>query len=262
MGMEEALETFVAESQELLEVMEDRLLDLDKAVDKGESISSIFRAAHTIKGSAGLFGFDSLVAFTHIAESVLDKVRNGNLDFSEPLVSHLLEFKDHVYKSISSIENGVLNLSKADEDAERAIVAALSVYLADDHAPVGECAGESASELANDGIPHAKKWLIRVAYGEDVLRNGMDPLSFIRYLSTLGTITAIITHYNAIPALDKMDSESCYLKFDMEIEADVSKSTLIDAFEFVKDDCELTVDELTITQEAPLPTSLASHNIS
>ena len=73
MNLDSVIGTFIAESQELLQQMEDALLQIEQTPDDAELINAIFRAAHTIKGSSGLFGFDSIVAFTHVAESVLDQ---------------------------------------------------------------------------------------------------------------------------------------------------------------------------------------------
>ena len=77
MNLDQALQTFIIESRELLEDMENSLLTLEQAEDKSELINAVFRAAHTIKGSSGLFGLDGVVAFTHVTESVLDRVRDG-----------------------------------------------------------------------------------------------------------------------------------------------------------------------------------------
>ena len=66
MNLDAALETYIVESHELLTQMEESLLSFaDGSVDM-ETINAVFRAAHTIKGSAGLFGLDGIVAFTHI----------------------------------------------------------------------------------------------------------------------------------------------------------------------------------------------------
>ena len=83
MNLDQALLIFIAESRELLEDMESSLLALEQTEDKTELINSIFRAAHTIKGSSGLFSLDHVVAFTHVVENVLDKVRAGTLTIGD-----------------------------------------------------------------------------------------------------------------------------------------------------------------------------------
>ncbi|HOI53224.1 MAG TPA: Hpt domain-containing protein, partial [Azonexus sp.] len=92
--MDDALNTFVAEGRELLEQMEESLLQIEQAPDDAGLINAIFRAAHTIKGSAGIFGIDYVVAFTHVAENVLDRVRAGNLTINSDLVALLLAVRD------------------------------------------------------------------------------------------------------------------------------------------------------------------------
>ena len=93
-NMDSALQTFVEECGELLQQMEDALLHLETEPKNQDIIDAMFRAAHTIKGSAGLFGLDDIVAFTHVAESVLDKVRSGELRVDGELVALLLASGD------------------------------------------------------------------------------------------------------------------------------------------------------------------------
>ena len=68
---------FFEESFEGLELMEAALLDLDVGNPDSEQINAIFRAAHSIKGGSGTFGFVQVAEFTHILETLLDKVRDG-----------------------------------------------------------------------------------------------------------------------------------------------------------------------------------------
>ncbi|MBF9265970.1 Hpt domain-containing protein, partial [Paracidovorax cattleyae] len=101
MNMEQALQAFIAESGELLEDMEQALLGVLQEEDPSDSVNAIFRAAHTIKGSAGLFGLDFIVDFTHVAESVLDKVRDGAIALDESVVSLLLACGDHTGRLVA-----------------------------------------------------------------------------------------------------------------------------------------------------------------
>ena len=77
--MDAIQQAFVVESQELLQQMEDNLLQLENSGGDPEIINAIFRAAHTIKGSAGLFGLDPIVSFVHVVETALDQVRLEDL---------------------------------------------------------------------------------------------------------------------------------------------------------------------------------------
>jgi two-component system chemotaxis sensor kinase CheA len=103
MNVDDALPIFIEESRELLVDMESALLAVEQAGQKEEMINAIFRAAHTIKGSAGLFGLDHVVAFTHVVESVLDQVRAGRLAIAERLVGLLLACRDHIGALIDAV---------------------------------------------------------------------------------------------------------------------------------------------------------------
>src|SRR5882757_9716476 len=96
MNLDEALPVFVAESTDLLRDMEAALLDCSGGTTDPEKINLIFRVAHTIKGSAGLFGLDDIVEFVHVVETALDLVRLGRAAMTEELVSLLLRCKDHI----------------------------------------------------------------------------------------------------------------------------------------------------------------------
>ncbi len=87
---------FFEESQEHLDIMEQLLLDLDVADPDGEMLNSIFRAAHSIKGGSGIFGFDALASVTHIMESLLDKIRQGKMAITTDMVDLFLNSVDQL----------------------------------------------------------------------------------------------------------------------------------------------------------------------
>lgn len=90
---------FFEESQEHLDEMEHLLMDLDLDEPDPEDLNSIFRAAHSIKGGSGIFGFDALTGLTHVMENLLDKARKGQTTLTTPIVDTLLSTVD-LLKSI------------------------------------------------------------------------------------------------------------------------------------------------------------------
>jgi two-component system chemotaxis sensor kinase CheA len=249
--MEEAIQTFIEESNDLLQEMEDALLciapDSGSIVDE-ETINAIFRAAHTIKGSAGLFGLDSIVAFTHVVESVLDRARDGEVTLDSELVSLFLECRDHIGDLIGAIADGEVAQDISDERGA-GLQQSLKRYL--DEVEV-EVVGENAisqfsvehegSQEANGGTEvETDNWHISLRFSHDVFRDGMDPLSFIRYLGTLGKIVYIVTLSDALPEVDDFDPETCYLGFEISFSSVVGKAEIEGVFEFVRDDCRLRI---------------------
>ncbi|MBU2979681.1 chemotaxis protein CheA [Alteromonas sp. C1M14] len=85
---------FFDESQEHLDDMERLLMALDVENPDLEELNSIFRAAHSIKGGSGIFGFDALMGLTHIMENLLDKARNQTISLDVPTVDLFLETVD------------------------------------------------------------------------------------------------------------------------------------------------------------------------
>lgn len=249
-SMEQAFQTFIAESSELLQEMEDKLLSLESSDDYAESVNSIFRAAHTIKGSAGLFGLDGIVSFTHVVESVLDDVRSSRLILDDSLISLMLQCKDYIGRMIDSITAGHIVLSSEDETEQAQLVTDLSTYLSSEknchretalQTPVIKHSTDDIQVIAHSSIVANENWHISVHFGADVLRNGMDPMSFLRYLGTLGDIVHLETIIDAIPDAQNMDPESCYLGYEINFRSSASKETIEGAFEFVRDDCQLRI---------------------
>jgi two-component system chemotaxis sensor kinase CheA len=244
MNMDQALQTFFAESRELLQQMEDLLLQLESAPDDQEAINAMFRAAHTIKGSAGMFGLDKIVSFTHTVENMLDKVRDGHLHFNSDLVAELLLCRDHMEMLVDHAIAGGGELD-ADQQHHGDVLTAKLIELMggnhdDEHAKsVAQMPAHREARLESSGGSEVSSdtWHLSLRFGKDVLRNGMDPLSFIRYLTTLGEIVSLHTILDAMPDADSMDPESCYLGFEIALKSDADKKTIEDVFEFVRDDC-------------------------
>jgi two-component system chemotaxis sensor kinase CheA len=182
MILDDALQTFFVESHELLQAMEDALLDIENSDDPVESVNAIFRAAHTIKGSAGLFGLDDIVNFTHVMESVLDKVRGNELQIDDGMVALLLSCGDQIKALLDSLVAGQDELEPAVAAEGAALIERLSVYLgakAQQESPTTlPQQHEAKVETMGGGYVETDNWHISLRFGRDVLRNGMDPLHF------------------------------------------------------------------------------------
>jgi two-component system chemotaxis sensor kinase CheA len=252
MNLDDALETFILECRELLEDMEAALLGVEQAPEKDELVNAIFRAAHTIKGSAGLFSLDHVVAFTHVLESVLDRVRAGKLKIEDQLVVLLLACCDHIGSLVDGLAEGQTTASEEQLQEGEPLVVQLRTYLEAPHSATAQRVGSSLSttgpgadvdrtQRIGENVANADHWHISVRFGPNVLRNGMDPLSFIRYLRTMGAIRGIATLPDAIPPAAQMDPEVCYLGFEMAFQSKADKAAIERVFEFVRDDCRLLI---------------------
>ncbi len=241
-----ALETFAQEVEELLTAMEEALLGLDSNPDDSEAINSIFRAMHTIKGSSGLFGFDDVVAFTHEVETVLDQVRNNERAIDPELIAVLLACKDHTAQIIQHVLfNEALSLPEDLQQLGQALISQLtgsaeSVASADD-LPATQAEPADHFEVDSNTTDSSDNWVISLAFKANALRNGMDPLSFIRYLQTLGKISEVIVSLPPLIRLEDINPEDCYLNFKIAFNSNTDKKTIENVFEFAEDDCDIHI---------------------
>ena len=253
MSEELPLHIYIAESRELLDVMETTLLKPDRAGDCQAALQEIFRAAHTIKGSAGLFGLDEIVAFTHGVESLLDQLREGKLTLNKEMTDLLLACRDHISKLVDKVEFGMddggqASPESADIDAElnlcgEALTQRISAFGIGTRTLAHTSTSDSEPPLERLGtaIPNNNLWLISLHLSPNCLRDGMDPLSFLRYLATLGRIVDIKTLDNSMPDAAVMDPETLYLQFELHFLSDADKQTIENVFAFVRDDSDIRI---------------------
>ena len=242
-NLDQAQQTFIVEARELLQDMESSLLQLESAPDDDDAIGAIFRAAHTIKGSAGLFGLSPIVGFTHIVEDVLDRLREGAIQVDGELIALLLRSADHMLELVEVVAGAGEALNDIAQEREVLLRRGLQNYQAVRLASVVPALPDipvAQPVLGQDSVSSGY-WHISLRFGADVFRNGMDPLSFLRYLNTLGEIVHLVTLADTLPALEQFDAESCHLGFEIDLDSDASRETIAEAFDFVRDDCQIHI---------------------
>ncbi len=259
--MDELTSVYIQESREQLAEMEAGLLRLEQEPDDADNINAIFRAAHTIKGGSGVVECHFIEAFTHGVENLLDVLRNGKLAVSGALATLLLECCDHMGRLVD-----VLAAQSPEPDADLAargdaLSERVRANLAGEAGQASLALVDSDDEVESPGggVVTTDSWHISVRFGRNLLRGGMDSLSFIRYLASLGEIIGIETIADAIPAAEEMDPESCYLGFEIRLQTKASKADIEKVFDFVRDECELRIlpphskvaDYLQLIKELP-----------
>lgn len=251
-NLDQAQQTFIVEARELLQAMEESLLQLESEPGDQDAIGAVFRAAHTIKGSAGLFGLTPIVSFTHIVEDVLDRLREGSVSVNAELIAVLLKSGDHMLELIDVVASRGQQLQQPALEREAALRQALQVF----QAPASAGAADSASaSVVSDDEPSAEVlWHISLRFGVDVFRNGMDPLSFLRYLNTLGQMVQVTTVTDSIPAVEAWDPESCHLGFEIDFRSAAGHAAINEVFDFVREDCAVEITPVNETPDHVEPT--------
>ncbi|MCU6670016.1 chemotaxis protein CheA [Enterobacteriaceae bacterium H4N4] len=105
MDITDFYQTFFDEADELLADMEQHLLDLVPEAPDSEQLNAIFRAAHSIKGGAGTFGFTILQETTHLMENLLDEARRGEMQLNTDIINLFLETKDIMQEQLNAYKS-------------------------------------------------------------------------------------------------------------------------------------------------------------
>lgn len=231
--MEQFKQTYISECHELLADMEERLLALDGAGDL-EEVNAIFRCAHSIKGGAGAFGFTDISHFTHILETLLDAMREDKVPVTSEGVDLLLKSADVLNQMVRAAEEGGPAVDPALYEPLSEQLAALA------QDPSLARKTEDKTETAGEGNNGAMRYHIRFAPHRNLLTFGNEPLLLLSELSALGDL-AVTVKTDAVPELDKIEPEDCYLSWDLQLLSSQPESAIREVFEFVEDECDLTI---------------------
>ena len=239
---------FFEESFEGIEMMESELLSLSPGTADKEIINTIFRAAHSIKGSAGTFGFSEISDFTHKMETVLDKMRNDELEITQQLISVLLS-------AVDSLNNMLISYREA-KPCDTSLVENVSAQLerltpqaGTDNSPTEQESCQGKKQAGGTDQSPEQRWRIGFFPNEKLFYSGNDPLRLIRELQTLGEF-AIKAEVDNLPDFDDLDVHNCYLGWRMQIQGQITREQIEEVFAWVEGDCRL---EITREIERRLP---------
>jgi two-component system chemotaxis sensor kinase CheA len=241
--MDHMNKVYIDEARELLDELERALLALEADPGDQERIASCFRAMHTIKGGAGMFGFEEIARFTHHVETVFDRVRSGQIPVTDTLLTLTLRARDHIL-ALLAVPSGAVDdsLKAASDELNKEFVA----FLPDSAPAAGPTAGlhpaPPAPPCVNCQDGGSAIYWVRFRPHPGILRTGNDPLRLLAELDTLGLMRVLRNGPLPPPVGDPAyDPEQVYGFFDALILTDQDTDAIRDVFIFVEDDCKLTV---------------------
>ncbi|MGY5801374.1 chemotaxis protein CheA [Rhizobium sp. LEGMi12c] len=263
MDMNEIKEIFFQECEEQLAELESGLLKMNDGDRDPETVNAVFRAVHSIKGGAGAFGLDDLVAFAHVFETTLDCVRSNKLEPTQDVLKVMLKAAD----VLADLTNAARDGGSVDQARSRGLVKELEA-LANGEVPapsaavVAEAAPKpvaaapaptddsgfqpipfsfdddfGSDEPAGAGVP---EYEVNFKPRSDLYAKGNDATLLLRDLSRLGEMS-IFCDMDALPALPDIDPEGAYFKWAISIKTDKGEDAIRTVFEFAEWDCDLDV---------------------
>ena len=224
-------EVFFEESFEGLDAMEAELLNLVPGEEDLETINTIFRAAHSIKGGSGTFGFSAVADFTHVLETLLDQIREGARDLTAEHVNLLLKSVDCLRALLRTLQaEQQPDLTEADElrikFEEILGMRAASKEPAQAQEAVSE---NSFNTYQIDFKPH-----------HHLFKTGNEPLYMISELAELGELETQALQ-DDVPDITNLAPEDCFLSWRFFLTTDKEQSCIEEIFEWVEDDADITI---------------------
>lgn len=243
LDMEHLRKIFYEECRENLQVLESVLLDLNPDQYDDESINTIFRAAHSIKGGAATFNLNDISEFTHSVEAYLDRVRNGKRRLSGASVDCLLRGVDGIRSMLAGHEYG----EPVNEDVKQSVTAELAQWLetslsdSENRDWPGVLDGKQCAFLPDVTTDDASTWSVQFVPKREIFFSGNDPLRILRELRELNHDCRIILDSSQLPETGELDPELCYLSWQCFLPASVAETDIREVFEWVEDECDLVV---------------------
>ncbi|MCB5202625.1 chemotaxis protein CheA [Neorhizobium sp. T786] len=257
MDMNEIKEIFFQECEEQLAELESGLLKLNDGDRDPETVNAVFRAVHSIKGGAGAFGLDDLVAFAHVFETTLDCVRSNRLEPTQDVLKVMLKSADVLADLTKVARDG----GYVDDARSRGLVKELEA-LANGNVPAAaskapEPVSVAATAPADDDgfqpIPFsfdafddeddaAKGQTYEISFRprRELYGKGNEAALLLRDLTRLGEMS-IICDTGTLPVLDQMDPEQSYFSWKISLTTEKTQDDIRSVFEFAEWDCDLEV---------------------
>jgi two-component system chemotaxis sensor kinase CheA len=244
-------DAFFDESFEALDTMEAALLKLNVGAPDAETVNTIFRVAHSIKGGSATFGFAEVASFTHTCETILDELRGNRMEVTRYITDLLLKSVDIMREMLRAVQH------KTPIDAQRVadVQFDLELVIAQKNSPPTQSLPRIAGEGREGAAPPsttAHRWRIHFRPYPQLFVHGNDPLRMLRELADLGDLSVVVAAQN-LPALRALDPESCYLAWNLTVDTDATREVIDQVFDWAEGDCELKIHD-EHAAAAPTPT--------
>jgi two-component system chemotaxis sensor kinase CheA len=227
---EKLIDTFLSEANELVVDIERALLALEEHPTNKESISAIFRAMHTLKGAAGMFGFDFVRNITHHLENIYQDVRDEKRSLDSETIRITFTTVDHLRVLLdgSSANRG----SHGYDELLQSIIS-----LAAEGSTLQTGTVHQSNETGES------TYYIEFTPKKEIFHNGTNPLYLIDDLVMLGHAITL-PFFVELPNLNELLPEQCYTAFEVILATDKTLDEIQSVFLFVDGDCNLEIQKI------------------
>ena len=241
--------TFFDECSEALQQIEAGLTEMQDGTSTDDTINAIFRSVHSVKGGAGIFGFEDLVNFAHVFETVLDNMRNGKLSATHEIMDVLLQANDILSDLITMSRSREAIPPNHGSECRAALEGLIGVDpSAADEEPMADFEGLDFMPVpvdafdapgAGDGL-HTFGIVFRPR--PEMLRKANEPLYIVRELRKLGELE-LVAETDTLPHLHEIEPDRPYIGWTGTLRTAATRAQVEEVFEFVTGDCEMEIVE-------------------
>ena len=255
-SLDQLKQTFFEECDEALQQIEAGLTEIREGHSSDETINAVFRAVHSVKGGAGIFGFEGLVGFAHVFETVLDGLRRGSLAATPETLDVLLSASDVLSDLVQMSRAGQVIVPGFGGECRTA----LEQIIEQDQAGAGGEDDNSPAPADFEGIDFTpvrvdmdessdvgdtvRSFAITFRPKSAMLKKGNEPLHILRNLRKLGTLD-LVAQTDCLPALADLEADRPYIWWTGTLQTSARRPQIDEVFEFVIDDCDLEIIETT-----------------
>jgi two-component system chemotaxis sensor kinase CheA len=268
-GFEQLKSTFFDEASEGLVSLESGLTDLREGTGSEDTVHAIFRAVHSIKGGAGVFGFTDLIEFAHVFETVLDAVRRGSLATTPDVLDILFRANDSLSDLVGMARDGITVEPGFCSESRSALEHLIGEGSASEQESSSEeSTGDSTAELDMEGftftpvrvddagddsgtVPSLHRYSIAFRPKAEMIQKSIEPVFFLNTLRSMGKLD-LVAMTDAMPSLSELRAEQAYIAWNASLETESSRQDLDAVFAPILNDCEVEINDLTPASESAL----------
>jgi two-component system chemotaxis sensor kinase CheA len=252
---DELKQTFFEETNEGLEAIDAGLTDMRDGAESEDTVNAVFRAIHSVKGGAGVFGFEALVNFAHVFETVLDAIRHGTLQPAPEILDTLFSSSDVLADLVAMARNGQEAPAGYGDECR----AALEQLIGQEEGEGGEAGGKDDGFAGFDftpvriddfETPAAAERTFSISFRpKSEMLETQDPLFLLQQLGALGTLE-LAAQTEALPSLADLSPGVSYIGWKGTLRTTWTQADVERVFAFVIDKCELEVVDLSPPEAA------------
>lgn len=273
---------FFEESFEALDSMEAALLKLNLGAPEPESINTIFRVAHSIKGGSATFGFSDIASFTHSLETLLDELRSQRMQVTQAISNQLLQSVDVMREMLRAVQSKqpmdpqrvadvqfeieilIAQAPKVKVPAPAATPPVASASQAQSTTALGAAPAVAPAYTPTNAVDPAPppRFHISLRPLPQFFERGNDPLVMFEELAAFGKLE-VRAETSALPAFGQIAPKSCHLSWQLVLTGTSDEAAVRRVFDWAEGDCSVEIRGENVSAPAiaappaPAPTAVS-----